>query len=378
MNASEPARRLLFVVNVGWFFLSHRLPIALAARRAGFEVHVACGIDSPEEAREIESHGIHFHRLSLPRAGLSPWRELRVIRELHALYRRLRPAVIHHVTIKPVLYGGLVCRFGHRGRVVHAIPGLGYVFLSRSLGGRVLRRFTRILYRIALSGADTRVIFQNRDDLDAFVEGGLVSADSAVLIRGSGVDLQVFHPREEPPGPIGVLLPARMLRDKGVFEFIEAASLLRGRGLNVRFVLAGGVDEDNPAAIPAGELRAAAAAAGVEWWGHRRDMVEVYSSMHIVCLPSYREGLPKSLLEAAAMGKPMVATDVPGCREVVIPGRSGVLVPVRDARALADALEALIADRPTRLALGQGARRLCEAEFGVAAVVEKTLRLYEA
>jgi len=370
--------RLLLVINVGWFFLSHRLALAQAARDAGYEVHVACGIDDEEEAQAIESHGLTFHRLDIARSGTAPLRELRLIAHLYSLYRRLRPAVIHHVTIKPVLYGGVICRLTGRARVVHAISGLGYVFGAEGVRGGVLRRLVRALYRVALSGGNMRVIFQNQDDLRAFIDRGLLPPEHAVLIRGSGVDLKCFSPRGEPAEPVQVLLPARMLRDKGVFEFIQAARLLRARGVRARFVLAGGVDQDNPQGIPADELKAAAEAAGVHWLGLRTDMVEMLSATHIVCLPSYREGLPKSLLEAAAMGKPMVATDVPGCREVVLHDRTGLLVPARDAQALADALHDLITDPERRAAMGRAARILCEAEFGVDSVVRQTLEIYRA
>ncbi len=369
--------RLLIVVNVGWFFLSHRLPVALAAKRAGYDVHVACGVDAEEEARTIRSYGIEFHRLSLQRANRSPLSELRVLRELLRLYRSVDPQVVHHVTIKPVLYGGMICRAMFRGRIVQAISGLGYLFTTRSIAGGAMRRLAKWAYRVALSGKNTRVIFQNRDDMAVFVSQGLVPGANAVLIRGSGVDLERFRPVREAPGPVTVLLPARMLRDKGVYEFLGAAAELRKRNVSARFVLAGGIDSGNPEGIPVDELQRAAMAAGVEWWGQRSDMVEVLASAHIVCLPSYREGLPMALLEAAAAGKPMVATNVPGCREVVLEGITGLLVPPRQVLPLADCLQTLIGEPALRMTMGQAARRLCEAEFGVESVVRSTLELYE-
>lgn len=370
-------RRLLFVVNVGWAFLSHRLPLALAAKEAGYDVHVACSTDDVAEERIILGHGLGFHRLSITRAGWSPIRELRVLWELRSLYRKLAPQIIHHVTIKPVLYGGLLCRLTFTGRVVNAISGLGYVFNARGLRATILRAVVRAAYRFALSGKKTTVIFQNRDDLSSFVAAGLVPERNAVLIRGAGVDLNAFRPGPEPADPVTILLPARMLRDKGVFEFIAAASLLRARGITAHFVLAGRIDRDNPEGIGASELTAAASAAGVSWLGHRSDMAQMLAAAHVVCLPSYREGLPKVLLEAAAAGKPMVATDVPGCREVVIAESTGVLVPPRNSERLADALARLVADPALRTRMGQAARALCEAEFGIETVVCRTLDLYE-
>ena len=209
-----------------------------------------------------------------------------------------------------------------------------------------------------------------------FVTGGLVPPLNAVLIRGAGVDLDRFHPAPEPPPPVTVLLPARMLRDKGVFEFLAAAKRLGERGLGARFLLAGGVDSENPAAISEAELRLAAQTAGVQWLGHRTDMASLLGQTHVVCLPSYREGLPLALLEAAAAGKAIVATDVPGCREIVIDGLTGLLVRARDVQELATALEALILDPELRGRLGAEARAFCAKNFGVEAVIKATLELY--
>jgi len=378
MHSGEvQGRRLLLVVNVGWMFLSHRLPIALAAKQSGYEVHVACGTESSREESAIRSHGIEFHRLSIRRGSRSVMQELQLVRELASLYRRLRPDVIHHVSPKPVLYGGFLARLLSDGVVVHAISGLGYIFTETGVGGAIGRTLARLAYRAALSGPRTWVIFQNPDDLRDFVKRKLVRQGSAVLIRGSGVDLDKFRPAPEPPGLVTVVLPARMLGHKGVFEFIAAAGLLRTRGVSARFVLAGGVDLENPTAISGEDLTRVSREQGVEWLGHRSDIHEVLAASHIVCLPSYREGLPKSLLEAAASGRPIVTTDVPGCREAVIDGDTGMLVPPRDSLALANALEKLIMDRDLRIRMGRRARQVCEEQFGIDSVVTRTLKLYE-
>ena len=375
-NPAGESRRILYVVNIGWFFLSHRLSLAIAAKNEGFDVHVACGIDHPDEEEAIRRNGLKFHRLSLSRASRSPIGEARVILEMLQLFRRLRPSVIHLVSIKPVIYGGVLARFSSNAKIVSAISGLGYVFSASGLAWGVARAAIRLAYRVALGGMSTNVIFQNRDDMASFVEAGIIPARKARLIRGSGVDLSEFTAVPEPVGLPKVVLAARMLRDKGVLDFIEAARLLRQEGVACRFVLVGGIDRDNPAALSAADLAAAAGSAGVDWIGHTSDMAGEFQSAHIVCLPSYREGLPKSLLEAAASGRPMVATDVPGCREVVVDGVTGFLVPPQSPAALVVALRILIEDKALRQRFGKNARALCEKEFGIESVVAETLTLY--
>jgi len=261
---------------------------------------------------------------------------------------------------------------------VHALTGMGYLFSSSDGLARRIQRLVRPVLRFLLSRPNSHSIVQNDDDLRLLGdELGVDTQAAATLIRGAGVDLERYPPLPLPETqPPVILLPARMLRDKGLAEFIAAARLVRARRPGARFVLAGGIDPDNPAAYTQGELEAALADTGVEWWGHREDMREVYAQASIVCLPSYREGLPKALLEAAASGRPLVATDVPGCRDICRPGVSGVLVPARDATALAQAVEALLADETQRARLAAGARALVEREFSSAQVHAATLALY--
>jgi len=368
--------RLLLTVNDAGFFLSHRLPIALAAREAGHDVHIAT---APGPAVErIVARGLPHHPVPISRSGLNPLGEFRCVAALTRLYRRLRPDIVHHVTIKPVLHGGLAARLARVPATVSAISGLGYVFVDRARRPAPLRRAARAFYRLALRQRNGRVIFQNPDDRDAFVRGGLVQAGHAALIKGSGVDLARFAPAPEPPGEPMVVLPARMLWDKGVGEFVAAARRLRADGVKARFVLVGDTDPGNPTAIPPARLEAWRAEGAVEWWGHRDDMPAVLAGAHVVCLPSYREGLPKSLIEAAACARPMVATDVPGCREIARDGENALLVPARDDNALAMALARLIGDPALRRTLGGRGRAIAEAEFAVERVVAQTLALYDA
>lgn len=368
---------LLFVVNVAWFFRMHRLHLALAAQQAGFEVHVATAPDTPEDVRAIEAAGLKHHALALHRGRFSIGEEWRLTRGLLALYRELKPAIVHQVTIKPVMCGTLAARLARVPGVVNAISGLGFIFIATGLLAR-LRRFAVLgAYRILFGRRDIRVIFENQDDLGLFAQRSVMRPEQAVLIRGAGVDLQRFQPRPRDDATPMVLMPARMLWDKGVRELCEAAAQLRAAGVNARFVLAGGLDPGNPAAIDSAWIEAEQRAGHVEWWGHRDDIADIYGQAAIVCLPSYREGLPTVLLEAAACGCALVTTDVPGCREVVSDGVTGLLVPVRTTQPLADALRRLLADGALRTRLAEAARQRVIAEFSAERVRADTLALYQ-
>lgn len=366
--------RILFVVNVDWFFLSHRLPLAIAAREKGAEVFVAAA--DTGEGQRIREHGLNFIHVPFSRKGTNVGEQVLSFFSLVRLYRGLEPHLVHHVTIKPVLYGSMAARFAGAPGVVNAISGLGYLF-SDERRGALLRRLAEATYSTALRGERTRTIFQNPEDRDAFVRQGLVREDQTVLIRGSGVDCVRFSVRPEPKGAPVVLLPARLLWEKGVGVFVEAAQMLRVRFPEARFVLAGRLDPDNPAGVKLAKVQEWAAAGVVEWWGHRTDMPEAFAEASLVVLPTYyKEGLPKSLLEAAACGRALIATDIPGCREIVRPGINGLLVPPQDASALADAIAELLSSPETRARFGSASRRIAEAEFAEPIIVEQTLALY--
>ncbi len=367
--------KILFVVNNPDFFVSHRLPIGVAALARGHDVHVAAA--DGDGVTAIAREGMTFHRIPLRRSSARPWEELLSVRSLLRLYRTLEPDLAHHVTIKPVLYGGLASRLCDVPAVVHAVSGLGYVFLSRGPVASARRVVARAAYRVAFRHRNVRVIFQNEFDRAAFVDRGLVRPDDTVLIRGSGVDLSLFRPGPEPEGVFTVVFPGRMLVDKGVRELVQASRLLRARGVVVRIRLIGPTDRGNPATINEAELRRWEREGLVDWLGERTDMPEQLRSAHAVCLPSYREGLSKALIEAAAAGRPIVTTDTPGCRDVVRDGENGLLVPIKDPEAIARAL-ARLADHPSlRVAMGARGRDIAVAEFSVGSVVDQTLRMYE-
>lgn len=369
------AGRLLLVVNDAEFFLSHRLPVAVGARAAGYDVRIVTA-DGPGVPR-IRALGFTHRPLPLTRSGTHPVAELRLLIALYRLFRAERPEIAHLVTIKPVLYGGIMARITGVPAVVAAVSGLGFVFLERGVRAALVRRLVAALYRVALGGRAVRVVFQNPDDRATIVRVTGIDESKTVLIRGSGVDLATHVAVPRPPAtPVVVVMAARLLRDKGVREFVDAARRLRERAVPARFVLAGDRDPGNPTSIDDRELAAWRAGGLVELVGHRTDVPRLFADADIVVLPSYREGLPKVLLEAAACGRPVITSDVPGCRDAVTPGETGLLVPARDAAALADAIERLVLDPPLRARMGAASRALAERAFSIEGVVDAHLRIY--
>lgn len=374
LNPSK-AKKILFVVNDAPYFISHRLALACEARDAGYEVHVATP-DSPA-ATTIQKHGLQFHPIFLHRSSRRIWKELRSIQSLVRLYRRLQPDLVHHVTIKPVIYGGIAARLSKIPAVVNAVPGLGHVFLQKGFRAYVLRAMVKRAYQFALWHPNTKVIFQNPDDLALLLRARLVTVSDSVLIRGAGVDMNVFTPHPPQEGVPVVILAARMLWAKGVGEFVDAARQLRQQKVEARFILAGESDPGNPGAVPVWQLEQWHDSGTIEWWGGCDDMPRVFAESHVVCLPSYYpEGVPKVLIEAAASGLPIVTTDMPGCREVVRHEENGLLVPARDPVALAAAMRRLILSPALRQFLGERGREIAVAEFAQDKVIAATLAIY--
>ena len=364
---------LLFLVTEDWTFWLHRLSTARAAREAGWDVAIAARVAAHGD--RIRSEGFRLIRIGMRRRSLAPWRELAAIFELIRLYRRERPDLVHHVAMKPVIYGSLAAWIAGVPAVVNALTGMGYIFTSRELKARLLRPMIRLAFHWLLDRPNSRLIVQNSDDAAALA-GAMVAKERVALIRGSGVDTEAFTPSDEPEGmPVAVMV-SRMLRDKGVMELVAAARLLQRRAVPLRVVLVGWSDPENPTAISERDLKAWDAAGVIAWWGERSDIAEIWANSHIAVLPSYREGLPGSLLEAAACGRPMVATDVPGCREIVQDGVTGLLVPPRDAESLAAALERLAGEKALRRRMGAAARDLVERALSDQVVAEQTLALY--
>jgi len=373
-TAVRGAPRLLFLVNNPAFFLSHRLPIALGARAAGYEVHVAT-MDGPSVAM-IREHGFTHHVVPMTRSGRQPVQELRSLVAFWQLFRNLKPELVHAVTIKPVLYGGIAARLAGVPAYVAAVSGLGFIFMRKEKGFDPLRMAATVLYRLALGHRNSRVIFQNHSDREELRRAGVVQAGQSVMIRGSGVDLSAYAPVPEPEGPPVAIMVARLLKDKGVLEYVEAARLTAGHPTGLRWLLVGAPDPGNPASITDAQFHGWQQEGVVECLGEREDIAELYQQAHIAVLPSYREGLPRSLVEAAACGRAVVTTDVPGCRDAIEPGVTGILVPVRDSRALADAVVSLAEDAAWRRGMGEAGRRLAEQAFDINKVVQAHLAVY--
>lgn len=326
----------------------------------------------------LEKDGFRWLKLPMKRRSLAPWSEVRVLASVLKVLRTERPTLLHNFTIKPVVYGSIAALI-EGIPTVNAVAGLGHVFASNSIQSRLLRPVVSQLLRFALNSRQGRLILQNRDDKSLFVENRLISSDHIRVICGSGVDTQRFKPNNGGTSDrVSVLLATRLLWEKGLQEFVEAASELRSEGLRVRFLVAGDPDPGNPSAVPMETVNQWAKKGIIEYLGHIDDMAALLNEVDMVALPTfYREGTPRILLEAGASGLPMIATDMPGCREAVVDGQNGLLVPARDARALATAIRALVEDPLRRKVMGRVARQKVLAEFDEKIVIEKTIGVYE-
>jgi glycosyltransferase involved in cell wall biosynthesis len=371
MTSSKP--RLLYVENFLPSFRSSRMGLALAAAEHGYEVHVAVPLGGTDRAA-LNSE-LEWHDLAIDRS-LSPYGEAKTLGSLVALYRRLRPDLVHHIRTKAIVYGGVAARHLQVPAVVNALTGLGHVFHTDSMQARVLRRFVMGGLRLACRHTNQRLIVQNSDDLAFCARSGICPAEQIVLIKGSGVDLEKYQPIPEPAGPVLVILLGRMLWDKGVREFVAAAEQLKASGVRARFALAGRLDPESPAALHEETLRQWEQAGVVEWWGWQADMKQAIAQSHIVCLPSYGEGAPRVLMEASASGRAIVTTDVPGCRDVVIDGENGLLIPARDVDSLAAAIRRLITDPELRHKFANQGPQIMAENFSRHAVIGRSLAVY--
>jgi glycosyltransferase involved in cell wall biosynthesis len=367
--------RLLYVVTEDWYFLSHRLPMARAAKDAGYAVHVATRMDKGRAA--IEAEGFTPHALDWRRGSLSPFHSIAGVMELRRLLGAIEPDIMHNIALKPVLFGTAASLGRKRVAVVNSLTGLGSLFIGEAKVRSTARRVVRLALRVLLKRSRSWTIAQNPDDQRFVMELG-APAGSVVSIPGSGVDTSKLLPLPEPPPPITAAYVGRMLADKGVPTLINAFSALTKRGVPLKLLLAGDCDQENPGSLAPQQLREFASAFGIHWLGHVPDIRDVWRQAHFAVLASRREGLPKSLLEAAACGRPMVATDVPGCREIAIEGETALTVPVDDAAALADVMTRMASDAPLRERLGKRARQLVETKFSSETIGKQTVELYRS
>jgi glycosyltransferase involved in cell wall biosynthesis len=367
--------KVLFTFSDDRFFWSHRLSVARALLRSGYEVVIATGVYA--YGRQIEEEGFRLIPLELIRKNRSLLKEFRAVRQIRRVYREEQPDIVHQVAIKAVLFGSMASVGMNRMRVVNALTGLGYLVASSSAKAAFLRAMIWRAFRFLLNDPDKRVLVENQDDRNLVIKNLKIPPEKVIVTRGSGVDIELFQPTPEPAGPPVVVLASRMLWIKGIKEFVEAAQLLRGKGVSAQFVLAGDSDLNNPSCVPREQLLEWQKSGIVEWWGHQQDMPQVFKKATFVCLPSHGgEGVPKVLMEAAACGRAIVTTDVPGCREIVQHGVNGLIVPPEDTPSLAAGMERLLNDPEARRQMGARSRQKAVDEFSEEAVIRQTLVLY--
>jgi glycosyltransferase involved in cell wall biosynthesis len=370
--------KLLFLVAEDWYFCSHRLPLAVAALKAGYEVSIVTRVNLHAEmitAADLRLIPLHCMR----RSGTNPFQELASLGELWSIYRREKPDLVHHVGLKPVVYGSLIAHLLGVYGIVNALAGLGFVFSSERLSARVIRPVVKRVFSFLLKRRNSRVIVQNERDFEVLTQAVGIASGDVRLIRGAGVDLRLYGKLPPTVQPPLVVLIARMLWDKGVGDFVEAATRIRSMGVKARFALVGNPDPENPTSVPEEKLRTWDESGNVEWWGYRADVPAVLSMASISCLPTfYGEGIPKALIEAMASSRAIVTTDIPGCRELVADGRNGILVTPRDVPALSAALVALIRDPERCRQMGIAGRQMVEQSLSLNQVLKETLALYAA
>ncbi len=381
-NPSSLGAKIIIVVNAEWCFLSYRLSLAKALAREGADVIVASGVERNGQ-KLISEAGFRFAELVASRTSHNPVVDLLLLRQLIALYRRERPDLVFHVTFRPVLWGSVAANLTRVPRVINLLPGLGFAFgdprQKRSLKGRLIRAIQLVGYRVAFLSRKVEGICQNRDDFTLLLRNRVIRPGRTHLIRGSGVNVDRFAASPMPKGVPIVMLAARLLWNKGVGEFVEAARALRDLRIPARFALVGAPDDLHPTSVPLSKLREWHDEGVVEWWGRREDMPEVLRQASIVVLPSsYGEGVPKILLEACSCGRPVIAYDTPGCREIVIDGDNGLLVPPKDVSGLVAAIQRLIQDRQMARQMGHRGRLRVVGEFSERVVIAETLGVVRA
>ncbi len=367
--------RILFIINIDWFFVSHFLPLGLECLKKKYEVHIACGVTNKKEY--LEKLGFIVHPILIARGTSTVKKEICTIFEIYRVINNINPDISEFLTIKPVLYGGLVTRLFSTSKRIFYITGLGYVFLSKGFKGLVIRSAVKVLYKIAISGKRSFVITENIHDKALINTLNVLNDHQVAVIGGAGVDLSLYEYKKENSQSVKILMACRVLKDKGVYEFVEASKKITQFYPEAVLQLAGAIDPDNPASISKEQLDQWKRTTSIKFLGQRNDMPNLLSQAHIIVLPSYREGFPKVLIEAAACGRAVVTTDVPGCRDAIIPGQTGLLVPVRNANALAKAIECLIVNKTLRQQMGKAGRKLAEERYAVEQVVATHLTIYQ-
>ena len=366
--------KVLFVITEDWFFHSHFLDRAKYIASSGGTVGIATRFSIHEE--ELRDLGFELFPIDFSRRGLNPITEFITALKIRRIVRRFKPDIAHNIALKPVVTGTFGELLGGQGAVINALVGMGYIFTSTDTRASVVKPILSRILKFLLRSNSVHVVIENPDDLNSLVDEGFVRKSQISLIRGAGVDLIAFPFQPEATGPVVVTMVSRILRDKGVLEFIDSASQLQSKMPEVKFQIVGEPDLGNPSAIQQSEIDSWESLPNVKYLGRRSDIADILKGSHIVCLPSYREGLPKSLLEALSSGRPIITSDVPGCREVCEDGVNGLLIPARDSIALSDAIEKLAINPELRQAMGRAGRMRAESEFSSELVCTQTLDLY--
>ena len=370
------ASRLLFLVNSSSYFLSHRLGIAVEAKKQGYEVHIASPEDGCEDTFKIK--GLMHHKLPISRTSINIFSEIKAFLNIYFLIKKINPDLLHLITIKPVIYGGIISRLIQIKGVVSAVPGLGYVYISKGIRAAILRFFINYFYKVSFSKKSLKIIFQNKDDMNKLRLAVGFDPIKSVIIKGSGVDLDEFKSTPLPEGRPVISMISRLQEDKGVKEFARAAQMIKERKIEADFWLIGDTDSSYPSPILIEDLQEWENKGFLSVLGYRKDINILIGNSNIIVLPSYREGLPKVLLEAAACGRPVITTDVPGCRAAIEEGKTGLLVPPRDSSSLADKIEYLLGNKELLKKMGNAGRKLAEENFSLDKVVSAHLEIYSS
>ena len=366
--------KLFFIVSEDKSFWSHRLSLALSAIDAGYDVTLVSNFNKLES--KIKNRGVNVININFVRSSKHPFTDLKNIFKLIFILRKEKPDIIHNVALKTILIASIAGLFSKKMVIINAFTGLGYVFSSNQLHAKLIRFFIKPIFKLLFRRSNYWTIFQNPDDMNLFERLGIINQNRSTLIRGSGVETDKFIQSDDLNKIPVVMLASRMLWDKGVGEFVEVAKRAYKNKINAEFMLVGGIDNDNPMSIPLSTLKQWVSNGDVQWEGHSDNMPDMLASASIVCLPSYREGLPKVLLEAAAIGRPLIASNGPGCREIVRDKYNGLLVKIRDADSLYEAVLMLVNNREMRETMGRNSRTLVETELSTTIINTQTIELY--
>lgn len=370
--------KILYIVNSSSFFCSHFLALASKVSEKGHDVYVIAGDDIKKDT--IEEAGLFFIYIPLSRSGINPCSELSFIIKLRTKILNICPDIIHSFTVKPIIYTGLVINslpIKERPKVCNSITGLGSAYLSKKLSGRIVWMLVKLLYKIALSPSNSSAVFENEDDRLFFVNQGLVDVSKVYIVNGAGIDTNVFLPSKIKSERTTVVLVARLLKDKGIAEYIEAGKILHEQKVDVCLQLVGDIDAGNISSMSAQDIQVANDAGYIQWLGPRSDIAEIYSHAHIACLPSYREGLPKSLIEAASCGLPIITTNVPGCRQMVIEGKNGLLVEAKSGSAISEAIAYLLTKPELMSCMALYSRKMAVEIFDHKHIVNTFFEIYK-